>query len=186
MPQTVFSIDDLGVHWSMPERHKLARLVNYYVRTGRLHSVRRGIYALNEDYAPFEAAIKIAPPAYISYTTALGLHGAYFQYEEAVHLMARTSETIQLPGQRPFIYHQLKDVTLLQMRGVEKVDGYWLAGLERAICDTSYLSPGFVFEHIEAADPVELHALSAIYHNRALSARIKQLADRLEAEQEHA
>lgn len=181
-PQTVFSIDDLGVLWQMPERRKLARLVNYYVRTGRLHSVRRGVYALHEEYSPQEAAIKLFPPAYISYTTALGLHGATFQFERDIHAMARASKTIKLSDGRVYVYHQLKDEILLNREGVEKRDGYWLASLERAICDTSYLVPGFVFEHLDRVDPEKLQALVTIYKNQALRKRIQALCAEIQAD----
>jgi len=174
-PQTVFTIDDLAVLWNMPDRPRLARGVNYYVRTGRLHSVHKGVYALKEDYSLHEAAIKIFPPAYISFTTALGLHGAYFQYERNIHTMAQASKTITLKNGQTFVYHQLKDMVLLNQEGVEKTDGFWLASLERAICDTSYLVPSFAFEHVERADPGKLLALAAIYDNQALITRIREL-----------
>ena len=181
-PQTVFTIDDLGVLWQMPERHKLARLVNYYVRTGRLHSIRRGVYALKEDYPVHEAAVKLFPPAYISFTTALGLHGAYFQYERDIHAMAQASKTIRLPNGQAYIYHQLKDAILLNREGIEKTDGFWLASLERAICDTSQLVPSFVFEHLGRVDPEKLQALAAIYDNQSLRKRIRALCAEIEAD----
>ncbi|MBM3146245.1 MAG: hypothetical protein FJ010_14975 [Chloroflexi bacterium] len=181
-PQTTFTIDDLAVLWSMPERYKLVRLVNYYVRTGRLYSIRRGVYTLKEDYSPLEAAIKLSPPAYISSTTALGIHGAYFQYESDLHVMARSSKTIRLSSGQTFVYHRLKDEILLNRQGVEKVDNYWLASLERAICDTSYLTPSFVFEHLERVEVDELRRLASIYDNHALVKRIEALCAVIEGQ----
>src|SRR3990172_5467910 len=106
-PQTVFTIDDLGILWTMSDRPRLARLANYYVRIGRLHSVHKGVYALRENYSQLEAAVKIFPPAYISFTTALGHHGAYSQYEHDIHAMARASKTVTLPDGQTLHYHQL-------------------------------------------------------------------------------
>ena len=174
-PQTVFTIDDLAVLWNQPDRPRLARVVNYYVRTGRLHSVHKGVYALMEDYSPHEAAIKVFPPAYISFTTALGLHGAYFQYERNIHTMAQASKTITLKNGHTFVYHQLKDKILLNQEGIEKSDSFWLASLERAICDTSYLVPSFAFEYVQRADPGKLISLATIYDNQALVTRIREL-----------
>lgn len=181
-PQTIFTVDDLAILWSMPDRPKLARLVNYYVRAGRLHSVRRGVYALKANYSPLEAAIKIFPPAYISFTTALGLHGAHFQYERNVHAMARASKTVELKNGQSFVYHQLKDEILFNEDGIEKTDGYWLASLERAICDTSYLAPNFAFEHLDRADPDKLGKLAPLYDNQALVERIEELCKVIEEE----
>ena len=174
-PQTVFTVDDLAVLWKMADRSKLWESIKYYLRTGRLRLIQRGIYSIADDYSPFEAAVKIFPPAYISHITALAFHGAYFQYTDEIHVMAQTSKRIDLPDGRPIIYHQLKNEMLLNQDGVYKHDGVWMAGLERAICDTFYLGPGFVFEHIEKADLQELARLSLLYDNRALVGRIRKL-----------
>ena len=179
-PQTIFTIDDLAVRWNMPDRPRLARLANYYVRAGRLHSVHNGVYALRSEYSPHEAAIKLFPPAYISFTTALALHGAHFQYERDIHAMAGASKRITLANGQTYVYHQLKDEALLNREGVEKTDGYWLSSLERAICDTSYLVPGFPFEHIDRADPGKLRELARIYDNQALAGRISELSAAIE------
>jgi len=64
---------------------------------------------------------------------------------------------------------------LLNQNGVFKREGYWIASLERAICDTSYLEPSFVFENVDKADAEELERLSQLYDNRALSNRIQKL-----------
>lgn len=178
--QTVFTLDDLGILWNMPNRPRLARLVNYYVRTGRLYSVHKGVYTLKENYSPHEAAIKIFPPAYISFTTALGLHGTYFQYERNIHAMARASKRITVKSGQTFVYHQIKDEVLLNREDVEKTDGYWLASIERAICDISYLVPSFIFEHLDRADPDKLLALAPIYGNQALVKRIRKLCTIIE------
>jgi len=179
-PQTIFTINDLGILWMMPDRHKLARLINYYVRIGRLHGVRRGVYALNERYSLHEAAVKIFPPAYISFTTALALHGAYFQYERDIHLMAQASKTVSLQSGQSFVYHQLKPEILLNLDGIKKTDGYWLASPERAICDTTYLVPLFRFEQVERVETDQLRRLAALYKNQALITRIEALCSEIE------
>ena len=88
--------------------------------------------------------------------------------------MAQASKRFELEGQ-VFVYHQLKNDILLNQQGVEKNDGYWMATLERAICDTSYLVPSFVFEHLGNANPKKLEQLSKLYGNKALQNRIKKL-----------
>jgi len=172
--QTVFTVDDLAVLWQMPDRSKLWESIKYYVRTNRLYKIQRGVYALSEDYSPFEAAMKLFPPAYISYTSALACHGAFFQYSSEIHLMAQTSKRLDVGGQ-VFVYHQLKNNILLNQQGIEKVEGYWIASLERAICDTAYLVPSFVFEHLGNANPEKLEQLSTLYGNKSLQNRIKNI-----------
>jgi predicted transcriptional regulator of viral defense system len=175
--QTVFTVDDLAVLWEVQDRSKLWENIKYYLRRGRLKSIQRGIYAISDDYSSLEAGIKIFSPAYISYITALSIHGAFYQYSDEIHLMARASKTIELPNGQVIIYHQTKDEILLNLEGITKVEGYWLASLERAICDTSYLVPSFVFEYMNQADPDELLRLSKIYANKALARRIEKLVD---------
>ena len=183
-PQTVFTVDDLAVLWKISERSKLWESIKYYLRTGRLRPIQRGVYSIVDDYSPFEAAVKIFPPAYISFITALAFHGTYFQYTDAIHVMARTSRRINLTDEHPIVYHQLKKEMLLNQDGLYKHEGYWIASLERAICDTSYLEPGFVFEHIDKANPGELERLSQLYENRALSKRIQKLISTVEEKEE--
>ena len=180
-PQTIFTVDDLAVLWRMPDRAKLWESIKYYVRTNRLHKVQRGVYALSEDYSPLEAAVKLFPPAYVSHTSALAYHGSFFQYSSEIHLMAQASKRLEINGQA-FVYHQLKNTVLLNQQGVEKVEGYWIASLERAICDTSYLVPGFVFEHLSNANPERMEQLSKLYGNKALVKRIKQMVAEIKEE----
>lgn len=173
--QTVFTVDDLAVLWQMTDRSRLWESIKYYLRTNRLHSIQRGVYALSEDYSPFEAAVKLFPPAYISYTSALAYHGAFFQYSSEIHVMAQASKRLKVMSGQVFIYHQLKNYILLNQMGIEKLDGYWMATLERAICDTSYLVPSFVFEHLDNVNPQILEQLSKLYGNKSLQNRIKRI-----------
>jgi len=169
----------------MPDRSKLWESIKYYVRTKRLHKIQRGVYALSEDYSLFEASVKLFPPAYVSYTSALAYHGAFFQYSSEIHLMAQASKQLEIGGQ-VFVYHQLKNAVLLNQQGLEKVEGSWIATLERAICDTSYLIPGFVFEHLGNANPEKLEQLSKLYGNKSLQTRIKQIVSTIKEEGKYA
>lgn len=173
--QTVFSVDDLAILWQISDRSKLWELIKYYIRTNRLDKVHRGVYAISGKFSPFEAAIKLFPPAYISFTTALAQHGAFYQYSNEVHAMAQASKRFKLANGQIIIYHQLRNEILLNQLGIEKTDGYWIASLERAICDTSYLIPSFGFETMGNVNPNFLEELSKIY-GKALQKRIKRIA----------
>lgn len=175
IPQNVFTVDDLAVLWRISDRSRLWELIKYYVRTGRLHKIQRGVYAKTDDYSPFEAAIKLFPPAYISFTTALAYHGVFFQYSSEVHCMATASKRLETANGQVFVYHQLKNNILLNQQGIQKTDGSWIASLERAICDTSYLVPSFPFEHLDNVDEGKLEEILSIYDNKALQKRIKRM-----------
>ena len=175
IPQNVFTVDDLAVLWRISDRSRLWELIKYYVRTGRLHTIQRGVYAKTDHYSPFEAAIKLFPPAYISFTTALAYHGVFFQYSSEVHCMATASKRLETANGHVFVYHQLKNNVLLNQQGIQKTDGSWIASLERAICDTSYLVPSFPFEHLDNVDEGKLEGILSIYDNKALQNRIKRM-----------
>lgn len=174
-PQSVFTVDDLAVLWQVPDRKRLWESIKYHLRTDRLKLVHRGVYATSKDYSPFEAAIKLFPPAYVSFISALAFHGAYYQYTSEIHLMAQASKRLNDDNGNVYVYHQLKNAILLNQQGVEYIDGYWMATLERAICDTSYLDPGYVFEHTEKVDSVKLQEIVKIYGNNALKLRIEDI-----------
>ena len=174
VPQAVFTVDDLAILWKMPNRSKLWESIKYYVRTKRLYSIQRGVYAISEDYSPFEAGVKLFPPAYVSFTSALAHHGVLFQFSSEIHLMAQTSKRVEVSG-HVFVYHQLKNEILLNQQGIEKTDNYWIASLERAICDTSYLIPNFVFEYLGNVDLQRLALIAKNYNNKALEKRIEQI-----------
>jgi len=174
VPQAVFTVDDLAILWKMPNRSKLWESIKYYVRTKRLYSIQRGVYAISEDYSPFEAGVKLFPPAYVSFTSALAHHGVLFQFSSEIHLMAQTSKRVEVSG-HVFVYHQLKNEILLNQQGIEKIDNYWIASLERAICDTSYLIPNFVFEYLGNVDLQRLALIAKNYNNKALEKRIEQI-----------
>lgn len=173
--QAVFTVNDLAVLWQISDRVRLWELIKYYVRTKRLYVIQRGVYTRLEEYSPLEAAVKLFSPAYISFITALALHGAYFQYTSEIHVAAQASKRLEIADGPVIVYHQVKNDILLNQQGIEKTDGYWLASLERAICDTSYLFPGFVFEHLHNVNPERLEQLSGLYGNKALRKRIRQL-----------
>ncbi|MBN1318340.1 MAG: hypothetical protein JXA42_22870 [Anaerolineales bacterium] len=179
--QTVFTVDDLAILWQIPDRSRLWEVIKYYIRTNRLHSIKRGVYALSKPFSLFEAAIKLFPPAYISFTTALAQHGVLFQYSSEVHVMALASKRLELSSGQVIVYHQLRKNILLNQQGIEKTDGYWIAGLERAICDTSYLVPNFTFEHLGNANPEYLKELSKLY-GKALQRRIIKISALIKSE----
>lgn len=181
-PQKVFTVDDLAVMWQMPDRRKLAEVIKYYVRVRRLIKVFRGVYTLDQDYSELELAINIFPPAYISFITALGIHGITFQYYESIHVMATASKTITVSSGKKIIFHQLKDEILFDKTGLQKEENYMIASPERTICDTLYLKPTHTFDHLGGIDIKILRDVVAIYRNQALTNRIEKLIPLIQQE----
>ena len=77
---TVFTFKEIALLWGNPGTSTIMARINYYVRTGKIISLRRGIYAKSPNYDNFELATKIFTPSYVSFETVLAKEGIIFQY----------------------------------------------------------------------------------------------------------
>lgn len=178
--QTVFTVSDLAVLWQISERKKLWEVIKYYVRKKRLQKVYRGIYVIDPHYSPLELVVNLLPPAYISLETALGIHGINIQYQSDIHAISLTSKVITLPTGSRCVFHQVKDFILFDQTGLQQEKNFLLASPERAICDTFYLHPHFVFDNVHIVNTQKLLEVVTIYHNQSLKKRIEIFANSLE------
>ncbi len=128
---------------------EVRRQLSRWVKAGKLHQVRRGLYAVAPPYAktrpqPFAVAGRLTWPSYVSLQSALAYHGLI---PEAVPVV--TSVTTGRPG-----YHDTP-LGRYQYRHV-KIDFFWgyrefnlgagqsafIADPEKALLDQCYLTPG--------------------------------------------
>jgi len=172
--QTVFSVADLSLYWNEPDRKKLWESIKYYLRIGKLQKLRSGMYSLRDGYEELELAVKLFSPAYISFHTALGIHGISFQQYGAVHVVGSLSKKIVVRDTE-FICHQVKDAVLFASMGVLQERQYSIASSERAVCDSLYLSPKMTFDRIENLNSEKLLATATIYENKSLISRVQLL-----------
>jgi predicted transcriptional regulator of viral defense system len=171
-PQTIFTVQDLGVLWQVTDKTALYSNIQYYLRVGKLKRVHKGIYALSvKEYNSFELAQKLIRPSYISFYTALEVHGITFQVYSAIHSVALKSKQLTV-NQEKFIYHQLKEKVFYDSLGIEDKTTYLIAGPERAICDSLYLSPGLSFDSLDDINLVFLSQVSKIYNNQRLEEEV--------------
>lgn len=172
-PARVFTVGDLAVAWRVPDEVSLYSNIHYYIRTGRLRSVYKGVYALG-DYTAVELGQKLVTPSYVSFYTALAAHGIIFQVYEEVHLMARISKRMVVDG-TPFVYHTLKGPIFFDYTGIEDRGTYSMAGPERAICDSLYLVPGLAFDSLRGVDRNRLVEIARLYGNKRLVQDVARL-----------
>lgn len=135
---TVFSIDDLRMFWKMKNTATMRVQIRYYVTTGRILRLHRGIYALHAMYDPMECAQKLVRPSYISLDAALRMHGVIHQYSEEMTCIARYPRSYTIGG-RTYQYHQITLALLSCPIGVRQQKTYAIASPERALCDALYL-----------------------------------------------
>ncbi len=83
----MFSFKEILLQSGEDNPKKLMERLAYYVRTGDLYRIRRGIYAKDKNYNRLEVATKIMTPAYISFETVLRDEGMIFQYYSQIFVV---------------------------------------------------------------------------------------------------
>lgn len=136
--------------------------VNYYVQTGNLYSIRRGIYAKDKNYDRFELATKIFTPAYISFETVLGIAGITFQYYSQIFVASYQTKEI-IADKQKFVFKTLKGPLLTNTSGIENRETYAIATPERAFLDVIYLSKDYHFDNLSTVNWDKVDEILPVY-----------------------
>jgi hypothetical protein len=164
---TVFTIKDLAILWQETNSNLLKSKANYYVKTGQLKQIRRGIYAKNSDYEQFELACKIYKPSYISLNTVNAMNGLNFQYYSSIFVISYLSREIKVDG-CGYNFHKIKDSILTNMQGIKNENGYSIATLERGFLDTVYMYGDKHFDNLNPINWDKAYELVTIYDNKRM------------------
>jgi len=183
--KNIFTTDDLSSIWGQNKRSDTVLSADWYVRTGKLHRIRRGVYAINRnDLEPFVLANKLFAPSYVSGFTILIKHGLSFQVSHAVHSVALKTREVQIDNV-DFVYHAIKPSVFYNDTGIVCDGSVTEASLERAIADTIYLSGGkFEFEdyrYMKRVDWRKLQKIGRIYGKKSVIENIKKLKEGYDA-----
>lgn len=168
--ETVFTTGDIGMMQMVVKPANLKRRLSYWVRTGKLVRVRRGIFAKN-NYNPKELAIKLYKPSYISLETVLAEKGVIFQKYETLFLVSRVSREVEI-GKNKIKYAKMIDRILLNTNGVENIDGVWVATVERAFLDTIYIRRNYHFDNLRPLNWEKVMELMSIYNSKTMKQRV--------------
>ncbi len=172
--QTVFTFKDMLLMWGGIDVITARKRVNYYIKSGNLYPIRRGIYAKDKDYDRLELATKIFTPAYISFETVLGNAGVTFQYYSQIFVASYQTKEIIADGQK-IVYKTLKSAILTNSAGIENKENYAIASPERAFLDVVYLSKDYHFDNLGALDWDKVNEIVPIYgKNRRISGQISK------------
>jgi predicted transcriptional regulator of viral defense system len=184
--KTIFTIQDIGTIWGATDKKALANNVKYYLKNGKLANIQRGVYyipGLKDKNGGLEYSLKIGqkliPFSYVSIFTALHIYGVNFQYYSDIHFIASLSKKYDIKDIGSFVYHKLADKILYNPLGIIKKNGYMIASLERAICDTLYFYPKASFDHIESLDKELILEIAALYETKSLLNKINKLIKNL-------
>jgi len=168
---TVFTFKELSLIWNETDVKLIKKRVYRYTKKGKLHSIRKGIYAKDKNYDKLELANKIFTPAYISLETVLSREGIVFQHYGQIFVVSYLSREIICDGQT-YIFRRMKSVILTNSVNVEKEENYYIASKERAFLDTIYLNKNYHFDNLSSINWDKCFEMLPIYDNKAMAKRL--------------
>jgi len=177
---TVFSIKDIALLWGESDTKLVKMRVYRYVKAGKLHSIRKGLYAKDKNYDKSELAAKIYTPSYVSFETVLGRAGVIFQSYSQIFVASYLTREIAVEGQTYF-YRKIKDSVLTNSAGIEHKENYSIAVLERAFLDMVYLNKDYYFDNLSGFDWNKVFEILPIYSNKRMEEAIKSYYDNFKA-----
>ncbi len=180
--KTVFTFKDISLLWGLTDRKSAVAGINYYVSTGDLYRIRRGIYAKDKDYDKVELASRIYTPAYVSFETVLARVGMIFQYYSQIFVASYLTRELIIDGQT-YVYRKIKDTVLTDAAGVLNQDGTAVATKERALLDTIYINTDYHFDNIGALDWDRVFDILPLYNNKRMAKKVREHYDDFKAGQ---
>jgi len=173
--RTVFSLNDIAMLIGESDFKKLNERLNYYVRKGKLHRPRKGIY-VKPNYNPKELACTLYTPSYISLEYVLQKAGVVFQYDERITAVSYLSRSVDVEG-HTYVYRKIKGEILIVTLGINQTGNVNIATPERAFLDILYLDTTYYFDNLNPLDKSLITKLLPIYNSKTLTARVKKLLE---------
>lgn len=170
-PKTIFSTKDVALLWGEKSEAAARVRLSYYVRTGKLIRVHRGLYAKDKNYDKFELATRIYTPSYISFETVLTRAGVNFQYYSNIFVASYVNREVEIDGQK-FTFVRTKSYVLSNTDGINHKAGYAIATKERAFLDRIYVSRDYHFDNLDSLDWDVVFRILPIYNNKRMTKKV--------------
>ena len=171
---TVFRINDIALLLDKEKDDALCKILNYYVKNGKLLNPRKGFYA-KEGYKPEELACLLYPPTYISLEYVLQRAGIIFQYDSAITNISYLTRETEIDNQT-FRYRQIKGEILTNTAGIIlNKNNINIATSERAFLDMLYLNKKFYFDNLHILNKKTVAKLLPIYNSQTLVKTVNNL-----------
>lgn len=174
--KTVFSVKDLVLIWKINNPYYLKTKVNRLIKSGQLYFIRKGFYALDENYNKVELANKMVTPSYVGLYSVLNWEGTNFQYDSRIYSVSEESRTIYV-GDQGYVYRKIKKQALLNPVGLQFTGDKTIATKERAIVDMLYLEPDFYFDKLINVDWKLCFQIAKMYKNKRLNEALKDIKE---------
>lgn len=172
--QTVFSVKDVSLLWRETDAALIKQKLFRYAKSGKIHNLRRGIYAKDINYDRYELASRIFTPSYISFETVLLKSGVIFQLYNQIFVASYLSREVMIDGQK-YTFRKIKDSILTNKTGIEIKNGYFIASCERAFLDTVYLNKDYYFDNLRNLNWTKVYEILPIYGgNRRMLTKVKK------------
>lgn len=169
---TVLTAKEIAILWGETHLSTLKARIHYYVKQGKLHQLRRGIYVKDvRSYDVLELGSKIYTPSYVSFETVLREAGIIFQYYETIFWASRFSQEVTCDRHR-FVFRKLKDEILYNPGGVVHRNGYSIASPERAFLDMIYLFHAYYFDNLGSLQWEKCFELVKLYKSKQMIKRL--------------
>jgi hypothetical protein len=168
--KSVFDYADISYLWGINNYAYLKKKINYWVNTNKLIRIKPGIFSLTTDYDVFELANKLSKPSYISFETILRQAGCVFQFSKDIVSASQIAKEIKI-ADRSFLFRELKNTALLNIKGLINKDTYWHATVERAFLDMLYLNKDYYFDNLLPLNWDKVFDIIDIYENKQLIIR---------------
>lgn len=171
---TVFTTSEIALLWGESDVQLIRKKLYRYVKTGKLFSLRKGIYTKDKKYDKYELAIKILTPAYVSLETVLARAGVIFQFYSQIFVVSYLTREMTIDGNL-YSFKKIKDAILTNRAGIQVKDNYFIATPERALLDVLYLNKDYHFDNLDNIDWQKVNAILPIYGgNKRMERLIKK------------
>ena len=171
---TIFTTKDVSLLWGVSDVHFVRKKLYRYIKSEKLYSVRKGIYAKDKNYEKYELATKIFTPSYISFETVLAKAGITFQFYGQIFVASYLTRELVVDDQA-YSLKKIKDSILTNRAGIEAKENYFIATSERAFLDILYLNKEYHFDNLESINWEKVDEILPIYGgNKRMAAKLKK------------
>jgi predicted transcriptional regulator of viral defense system len=177
-PKTVFNLEDMTLLWQEPRTQAVRTRLSYYARQGKLHRIRRGLYAKDKRYNKLELATRIFTPSYVSFETILAQEGLIFQFHTQISIASYLTREIEVDRQ-VYSFRKIKLPILMAATGVEHKNETSLATKERAFLDSLYLQGGYHLDNPAGLDWNKVIEMLPVYQNQRMERQVRKYYEQI-------
>jgi hypothetical protein len=172
--RTVFRLKDIAMLVGNTNFNSLNKKINYYVQTGKLMNLRKGIYA-KPGYNPEELSSSVYRPSYISLEYVLQKAGIIFQFDNRITVVSYLCRNVVIDNTE-LSFRKVKPEIIYNLNGIIRQDNHVnIASAERAFLDLLYLKKDYYFDNLNPLNKDILIKLLPIYNSKSLQNELSKL-----------